>query len=674
MSDLLLTLGWLAVQVTVVSGLALLLDAAVSRRCPGAGAKVLTATAALLVLLTALAFCPVPNWWAWSGEALTASVADAMADAPGGEGQMDEGPAVFRLPRVPAWVFTSRPEGPALTPGRMIASGWLLGVALLACSLALGLCSLARLRRRGRPVSAGAPLDDVTALSRRLGIRRRVPLLESDCPDLPATAGWLRPVILLPADWREWSDDDRRAVLAHELAHVRRRDFLATLLALAGRALHFYHPLARGLVSRLRLRQEMAADALAADVIGGRERYLRALARLALRAEGRRPAAGPARLLLSAHGGYLVRRIEMLRSKEGARPLSRGARWGLVGTLVVAAALTSSLRGPAAAHPSPRPADEEVAPFDLSYVCTDKTPKVRAVLAFRPGVIVRQAGLRANVQSYLEVAKELVKKTGRTWPDIDVEEIEQVVMDVQVATQGTGKPGSRSLQLGASGVMIRLKKEVDWEKIVRGLCPEAKARTEDGVQVFQVTAEAIGPLPITFHAPDRRTLVMEGRVGKDGGATLHKQAKPRPPAPGWKQVERSAFALAVDNRDGHYAKAFAADVKEQGIEEVKTALQEFQALAVGADFRDGIRGDVYIGAKDEAAANRLFAALKGAFTRAQREARSHLGEDKDLSVEERVWLRLVDDIVTAGNLTVTGSSVQGSSQVKRKLTELIPGF
>src|SRR5262249_48943390 len=154
-------------------------------------------------------------------------------------------------------------------------------------------------------------LEDVAELSRRLRIRRQVQLLESDCPDLPATAGWLRPVILLPADWPEWADHDRRAVLAHELAHVRRRDLPATLLALVGRALHFYHPLARGLIGRLRLRQEMAADALAAGVVGGRGQYVRALARLALRAEGR-PAAGPAKLLLSAHGGYLVRRIEML--------------------------------------------------------------------------------------------------------------------------------------------------------------------------------------------------------------------------------------------------------------------------------------------------------------------------------------------------------------------------
>src|SRR5262249_19816333 len=147
------------------------------------------------------------------------------------------------------------------TPAGVIAAVWLTGVALLACSLALGLWSLARLRRRGRPITDPALLGDVADLSHRLGVPGQVALPEAGCPELPATVGWLRPVVLLPADWREWADHDRQAVLAHELAHIRRRDFLAMLLALVGRALHFYHPLARWLIGRLRLRQEMAADA-----------------------------------------------------------------------------------------------------------------------------------------------------------------------------------------------------------------------------------------------------------------------------------------------------------------------------------------------------------------------------------------------------------------------------
>jgi beta-lactamase regulating signal transducer with metallopeptidase domain len=675
MSYLTLPLGWLAVQVTVVAGLALLLDAALARRCPAAGAKLLATASALLVLLTAMAFCPVPGWWARAGQALTtpfarpAPAAASQADQAAGD-LGDDPPPLLHLPKLPMSGLTFRLEGRSVGPGRIVAGGWLAGVALVGFSLAMGLLSLGRLRRRGRPLSDVALSRDVEELSRTLGIRGRVELLEADCPDLPATVGWLRPAILLPADWRDWDDHDRRAVLAHELAHVRRRDFLSMLVALLGRALHFYHPLARGLTGRLRLRQELAADSLAAALVGGRELYVRALARLALRAEGR-PAAGPARLLLSARGGYLVRRIQMLRNKEEARPLSRGMRGALFGALVAVAALTSALRVPAEAKAPPPAlaAAEEVPPFDLSYVCTDQTPKVRAVLGFRPGVIVAQAGLAPLVKQYTDLAKGMLKAAGRALPEIEVDDIEQVVLDVHFATQGTGKPGSRSLQLGASGAMVRLKKEVDWEKVLRALCPEVTVKEQGGVKVFQVNAQAIGPVPISFHAPDRRTLVLEVDVKKDGSVRVHKQGKPRVLAAGWKQVDRSAIAFALDNRDGHYAKTFAADVKE--LAEVKPALKHLQSLAGGADFAGGIRGELHFEANDEAGGQQLLAALKGAFALAQRSARAELAESKDVTETDRALLRLVDDIVSAGSLTASGTDVKASSQVKRPLLELL---
>ncbi len=108
-----------------------------------------------------------------------------------------------------------------------------------------------------------------------MGCRRGVDLRE--CPGVvsPAVVGWLRPVVLLPADWRGWGEPERRAVLAHELAHVRRFDYPLGLLARLGVALHFYHPLVYWLADRLRLQQELAADALAAPLVGGREPYLR---------------------------------------------------------------------------------------------------------------------------------------------------------------------------------------------------------------------------------------------------------------------------------------------------------------------------------------------------------------------------------------------------------------
>jgi beta-lactamase regulating signal transducer with metallopeptidase domain len=79
-------------------------------------------------------------------------------------------------------------------------------------------------------------------------------------------------VVLLTRDWPTWSQPERRAVLAHELAHVARADYPAAIAAQLSVALHVYHPLAHWFMGRLRLTQELAADNLAAAHAGGAPR------------------------------------------------------------------------------------------------------------------------------------------------------------------------------------------------------------------------------------------------------------------------------------------------------------------------------------------------------------------------------------------------------------------
>ena len=109
-------------------------------------------------------------------------------------------------------------------------------------------------------------LDD---LRHEMGCRRTVTLRE--VPDLttPATAGLRRSVLLLPDDWRSWSLTERRAVLAHELAHMVRGDYAAGLVARLAVVLNYYHPLVRWMAGRLQLQQEQAADAIGGGFAGG---------------------------------------------------------------------------------------------------------------------------------------------------------------------------------------------------------------------------------------------------------------------------------------------------------------------------------------------------------------------------------------------------------------------
>ena len=171
-----------------------------------------------------------------------------------------------------------------------------------------------------------------------------IELRETTRLSTPATIGWLRPILLLPSDWRNWTDDERQAVLAHEIEHVRRNDFASWMAAQIGVALHFYHPLVHGLANRLRLQQELAADAAAARIVGGQRKYVTMLAAMALR-QADQPLAWPASAFLP-NSKTFVRRIEMLhRSKSLGGDVSRPVVFLSVAAVLVAAVCAAGIRG-----------------------------------------------------------------------------------------------------------------------------------------------------------------------------------------------------------------------------------------------------------------------------------------------------------------------------------------
>jgi WD40 repeat protein len=169
------------------------------------------------------------------------------------------------------------------------------------------------------------------------------------------TLGLFRPVILLPPGRADWPAEARALILGHELAHVRRRDFLAGLLIEWVKCLCWLHPLVLWLAARLRLEQEYAADGWVARAFGSHD-YVRCLARLALeRDQGRGPLA-PA---LWRRRPEILRRIDMLQRNPNGLPsrLSKRAA-ALVVLFAAAACLAVAGVGPLrSAAPLPAPAD-----------------------------------------------------------------------------------------------------------------------------------------------------------------------------------------------------------------------------------------------------------------------------------------------------------------------------
>jgi len=117
-----------------------------------------------------------------------------------------------------------------------------------------------RMKRAGRPITDDSWRRLLKRLADQLGIKRKVRLIESDESIAPVTWGVFRPVILLPSQCARWTDEQRRAILLHELVHIRRLDDLAQIIAQVACAVHWFDPLAWMAARRLRIERERACD------------------------------------------------------------------------------------------------------------------------------------------------------------------------------------------------------------------------------------------------------------------------------------------------------------------------------------------------------------------------------------------------------------------------------
>lgn len=188
-----------------------------------------------------------------------------------------------------------------------VTAAWLAGVLLLSLRTLWGWLHVRRLMCRGLSPLTTAVRHAGERMKQRLGVNRAVRFFQSALVEVPTVVGCLRPLILLPASALSGlSTSQIELILAHELAHVRRHDWLVNFAQTMIETLLFYHPAMWWLSTQLRKERENCCDDMVVAVSEDRASYVQALACLE---EHRSPVPAPA---LSARGGSLLVRIRRL--------------------------------------------------------------------------------------------------------------------------------------------------------------------------------------------------------------------------------------------------------------------------------------------------------------------------------------------------------------------------
>lgn len=269
-----------------------------------------------------------------------------------------------------------------------LLAAWSAGVALLLLRLGGGLLATRTMRREG--TAAPVELEAIfNRILRSIGMDRAVQLLCSIRVQAPTVIGWLHPIVLLPAACLTGLEAGQiEALLRHELAHIRRHDYLVNILQSVVEILLFYHPAVWWVSRQIRKERECCCDELAIGAGGDVLSYARALSWL----EEQRSVAP--QLALAANGGVLKMRIQRLLGRPERSATSQVASiavlvllalagLGVAGRMAygeahgagaLAAAAQQAMPAPAAAHGTITPAGS---PSQEHHAGDEPSPEAR---------------------------------------------------------------------------------------------------------------------------------------------------------------------------------------------------------------------------------------------------------------------------------------------------------
>jgi beta-lactamase regulating signal transducer with metallopeptidase domain len=208
------------------------------------------------------------------------------------------------------------PLGGAFPAGAVPLFIYMIGLGLFCTYLVLGRLYAYHIRCTATPFKVGRARAEMVDLAHGMGLTSEIILLESGRISTPIATGLIHPVVIMPTDAASWPETVVRSALAHELAHIRRRDLLSRAVGYACCAINWFNPLAWFALRRMMREQEFACDLRASQCFERPAAYAEGLLTAAT---ARRGALAGAATGMGMSGGMIERLSEVLRPRREKR-------------------------------------------------------------------------------------------------------------------------------------------------------------------------------------------------------------------------------------------------------------------------------------------------------------------------------------------------------------------
>jgi beta-lactamase regulating signal transducer with metallopeptidase domain/HEAT repeat protein len=476
LTDSNISMVMLLVKATVILLVALGITLSMQRASAGARHLVWLVTVAALLLVPALtAWGPIPvkmlppalastpvaaragqdNTWRVVGDA---TLAVAGTSAP-----------VTADPAVPSASVEETTGFTAMTGISILFVIWASVLLVIAGSLGYSAVVVRRIVNRARSLDTEDWLTPLWEVSDRLALDEPPRLLRSEDAKMPFACGLFTPTIVLPAECDGWSLDRRRAVLLHELAHVRRHDLIGHTMGRVACAVYWFHPLVWTAAKQLRSESERACDDLALSCGARATDYAEHL--LDIVTSVRRDATPSVALAMARRKEFEGRMLAILDPELMHSSPSRRQSAALIGTLalisVVVGAAAPGRRSPEAAQstvaaPQVKDADLPARPTDQAY------PDSREIIGGWDTETGQKAVTTKNQQSITNTTQRTSAKVTEQVTSNSSDNVANAIGSAVATGVATGSKSAASalMQMLSQGAQQRAGKDSDERPIL----------------------------------------------------------------------------------------------------------------------------------------------------------------------------------------------------------------